>query len=194
MNTEKRVNKGINTYLTVKLMPGKTMRNMWTDFFKGNVPASFFGKVVSHDYFKGNELPDELRELIVRVHGEDSSVFKLFEVREHNSFDTKLMREEIYKVVPFVIRVEGKKSPFWSINSHINRWSLETRLDKEGEIQIQVDTYSYDAMVKEEDIKALNKDNARKLRKYLVGLLSVQGVPYSCTYKDDVEIEKSCEV
>lgn len=194
MNTEKRVNKGIVTYLTVRLMPGKTVRDMWTDFFKGDVPAGFFGMAVSHDYFEGNELPDGLRGVIVRVHGEDSLVLKEFEVREHNSFDTKLMREEVYKVVPFVLRMEGKKSPFWSIVSDVNRWSLETRLNKEGEMYIQVDTRSYDVAAKEEDIKALNKDNARKLRKYLVGLSSVQGVPYSCTYKDDIETEKSCEV
>lgn len=193
MNTEKRVNKGIVTYLTVKLMPGKTVRDMWTDFFKKNVPAGFFGKTVVHDYFKGNELPDELRGVIVRVHGEDSSVLKEFEVREHNSFNTRLMRKEIYKIVPFVYR-KDYTGMLAHIFSDINIWSLEARLDKEGEIVLQVDTRSYYVEAREDDIKALNKDNARKLRKYLVGLPSVQGVPYTCTYKDDIETEKSCEV
>ncbi|MDP2194253.1 MAG: hypothetical protein Q8K36_06985, partial [Alphaproteobacteria bacterium] len=177
------------TTLTVKLMEGKTRRDMYRDFFKDKAPSGFEGKVtntfisldkefVSYDLYKKFSGHGASREFLDDF--EFRYVTKFKEITDHTFV------EAMYVVVPFI-----KSS---NINSYIVSYSIGNEdLESIHDLMIDVETYSFKD-VSSDDVKRINKENARKLRHYLVSLPSVQGVPYSCTFKEDVSNELECSI
>ncbi len=188
----KTVKKRIRTTLKVKLMEGKTFRDMYRDFFRGNAPKGFEEKVtrtvvsldketVSYDLYKKFSGFGANREFL------ESFVFQY--ISEYKQVDQSSLAEAMYKVVPFMT-LSG-------ISSIIMSYTLGTnRLDSDylRELELEIETFSYRDNITAEQIKAVNKENARKLKYYLVSLPSVQGVPYSCSYKEDEILEETCSV
>ena len=186
----KTVKKRIKTILTVKLMEGKTIRQMYSEFFKGKAPEGFEDKimrtVVSLD---GQSLSYELYKKF-SGHGANREFLESFEfqyIQEYKPIDPSSLVDSIYKVIPFMT-LSG-------ISSFILNYSTGySRMDSSRELELEIETFSYRDNTTAEQVKYINKQNARKLKYYLVSLPSVQGVPYSCTYREDEVVEQVCSV
>lgn len=186
----KHIKKSIETTLEVKLMSGRTVRDLYIDFFGGRLPKDLDGREVITTVMLDNEYVPYSLYRKFSGHGAskeflDDFVFN-YEVRNKVITDTRL-KEEVLKVVPF-------DEPD-SITSGLHSYTLGANiLGRGGSFKIRIETYSWKENITEEQIKKVNKDNARRLRKYLVKLQSVQGVPYDCSYREDEIEEKQCEI
>lgn len=181
--------KKIETQLTVKLMNGMTTRDVWTDFFGGKIPDEII--IIDTRRVLGDfNLSEDLYNFIVD-NCKDKEFLKFLKVKEGNVVNPSALLSEIYKKIAFNYKMSGDNV---LIYTEINLYSIPRSLDKELEFNISIKTYSYVEFVTEADVKAWNRLHTKALRKYLVGLPSVQGVPYTCSYKDEVQVERSCEV
>ena len=189
MSETKYTVKRIETQLTVKLMNGKTVRDMLTNFFGGQIPDGIIKKgtnLMLGEFGVSDNLYKFIKDTC-----KDEEFIKLLNEEEFESVCTDVLQEEIYTKIPFDSKIEDGRE---SIHTGIKTYALSTTFDRTGEFKIYIETYTYQDSVTESDVKAWNKSHAKALRKYLVKLPSVQGVPYSCSYKDDVQVERSCEV
>lgn len=188
----KRKYSTIRTVLTVKLMEGKTRRDMYREFFKGKAPEGFDDKVVRTLITLDGYSDSISYELYKRFSGIGASrefleSFKFSYITEYKNFDSSKMVKLMYEVVPFVT--------VSNISSYIVSYSLCCdRLNTSSDISLEIETHSYQGDVVADEVKRINKENARKLRHYLVSLPSVQGVPYSCTFREDERSELECSV
>ncbi len=185
----KSIRKKIKTTLTVKLMEGKTRRDMYRDFFKDKAPQGFEDKVtntyvsldkefVSYDLYKRFSGHGASREFLDDF--DFKYIIKYKEVKQSDFVDA------MYVVIPFI-----KDS---NINSYIISYTTGLdNLELSYDLNIEIETYSF-RDVSADQVKYINKENARKLRHYLVSLPSVQGVPYSCTFREDESNELECSV
>lgn len=185
----KSIRKKIKTTLTVKLMEGKTRRDMFRDFFKDKAPNGFEDKItitsvsldsefVSYDLYKLFSGHGASREFL-----EDFS-FKY--VTKYKDIKQSDFTDAMYLVISFI-----KDS---NINSYIIGYTAGSdNLESSYDINLEIETYSF-RDVSSDEVKRINKENARKLRHYLVSLPSVQGVPYSCTFREDESNELECSV
>lgn len=191
MNEEKRANKRkIETTLDVRLMTKRTIRNLYEDFFGGKLPDRFNGKeVVTRVSLDGISVDYELYKKFSGLGASKEFLdnFKFeYEVRSKVISDSEL-KDEVLKLIPF-------NEPD-NITSDLRSWTLNARnFDLIRNFKIEIETYSWDKKISEQKIKAVNKDNARRLRKYLVGLPSVQGVLFECRYREDDILEEKCKV
>lgn len=185
----KSIRKKIKTTLTVKLMEGRTRREMYREFFKDKAPKGFEDKItitsisldkefVSYDLYKKFSGHGASREFLDDF--DFKYVIKNKELKQSDFVDA------IYVVVPFI-----KDS---NINSYIIGYTAGSdNLESSYGINLEIETYSF-RDVSSDEVKRINKENARKLRHYLVSLPSVQGVPYSCTFREDESNELECSV
>ncbi len=191
MNSEKRANKRkIETTLDVRLMTKRTIRNVYEDFFGGRLPERFNGKeVVTRVSLDGISIDYDLYKKFsgYGASREFLENFKFsYEVQNKVISDSEL-KDEVLKVIPF-------NEPN-GIISELRSWTLNARnFDLSRNFKIEIETYSWDKRISEQAIKSVNKDNARRLRKYLVGLKSVQGVLFECKYREDDILEEKCYV
>ena len=186
----KSVKKKIRTTLKVKLMEGKTLRDMYREFYKGKTPKGFEdmitrtvvrldGLLVDYDLYKKFSGMGASREFL------ESFDFKY--IKEYKSCDSDSIVEAIYQVVPFVTMT--------GVSSHILSYTVGSfRLDSLDDLDLEIDTFTYKDNITAEQVKYINKQNARKLKYYFVSLPSVQGVPYSCSYREDEIVEQVCSV
>lgn len=186
----KSVKKRIKTTLKVKLMEGKTLRDMYHEFYKDKAPKGFEdiivrtvvsldGQSVDYDLYKKFSGIGASKEFL------ESFSFRY--IREHKIPDSDSMVEAIYRVIPFVTLT--------GISSYILSYTVGcSRLDSLNDLELEIETFSWRDYITSDDIKRINKENARKLKYYLVGLPSVQGVPFSCSYREDEMIEQECSV
>jgi len=192
MTTEKTksTRKRIKTTLTVKLMESKTRRDMYREFLKDKVPKGFDeksietivslnGEYVNYGLYKMFSGIGASREFL--------ESFKFTYINKYKHIDSSKLADSIYEVVPF-ITISG-------VNSTIQSYTLGSdNLDCSNDIKLEIETYSWRSHITADDVKNINKENARKLRHYLVSLPSVQGVPYTCTFREDEVVEQECSV
>lgn len=182
--------KKIETTLTVLLMKGKTIRDMYVDFFGGRLPKNLDGtEVITYVMIQGETVSYEAYKKFSGC-GATRDFLDMFEfkyITRNKLISGDVLRDEVNKVIPF-------DSPEY-VRSYINDYTLGAgNFNECKNIKVSITTYTWSDTVTEEDIKKINKDNARRLRKKLVSLPSVQGVPYSCTYREDDVAEQKCEV
>lgn len=188
--TSKSTRKRIKTVLTVKFMEGKTVRDMYRDFFKGKPLKELdMMEMRTHVRLDGEIVPYEIYKKFSGM-GATRDFLESFEFkysRRYITFSGDVIEKAIYELIPFVT-VSG-------VASSINSYTLGAdRLDSSFELKIEIETYSWKSLIAPEQVKHINKENARKLRHYLVSLPSVQGVPYSCTFREDEIKEQECSV
>ncbi len=186
----KSTRKRIKTILTVKLMEGKTGRDMYREFFRDRplkvldeknitTQVTLRGELVSYDLYKMFSGIGASREFLESFEFEYYYTYKIV--------DSSLMVSKIYEVVPF-LSVTG-------VSSTITGYTLGAHfLDSTNDLQIEIETYSWKDFITADELKRINKENARKFRHYLVGLPSVQGVPYTCNFREDEISELECSV
>ncbi len=185
----KTIRKKIRTILTVKLMEGKTVRDMYKDFFRGKTPKGFDEKIVrtlisldkeyvSYDLYKKFSGHGASREFL-----ED---FGFNYITEYKTVSQSDLVEAMNIIVPFVTES--------NISSYIVSYSTgSNNMGSTSDLNIEIETLSW-REVSSDVVKHINKENARKLRHYFVSLPSVQGVPYSCTFREDESNELECSV
>lgn len=193
--SDKYTHRYVVTTLTVKLMDEKTSGDVWKEFFKGELPACFVGEVVNKKTISFNDgsgfrdMPEYIYDYIVKNCSDNTFMnsISVVDTPHQNSGDA----EEIVAGIKTLIGFKSSNKMASSINPY-KQAIRDLKMRGEFKLEIQTDTYSSE--INEDKLKAFNKENARKLRKYLVSLPSVQGVPYTCVYKDSSSIEESCEV
>lgn len=189
--------KKIRTVLTVRFMEGKSRRDMYREFFKGKLPQGFDDKMVktliSLEGYSGTiplgTIPYELYKKFsgLGASREFLESFKFSYITEYKSVDSYKIVKCMYEVVPFLT--------VSNIDSYIVSYSLgNDRLETSSDLLLEIETHSYQNDITADEIKRINKDNARRLRHYLVSLPSVQGVPYSCTFREDESNELECSI
>lgn len=182
--------KRIKTTLTIKLMEGKILRDMYRELLKDKVPSGFDEKEVMTTISLDDEYIPYTAYKKFSGYGASREFLEMFKViysRNYKVIDSSSITNAIYKIVPFTT-ISG-------ISSVIISYSVgSNRLDYSGDINFEIETYSYKENITEDQIKSINKENARKLRYVFVSLSSVQGVPYSCTYKEVEDIERECSI
>lgn len=186
----KSTRKRIKTVLTVKFMEGKTVRDMYREFFKDKAPkeldmmetktfVSLDGEYVPYDVYKKFSGIGATRDFL------ESFEFKYS--KRYVAFNGDIIEKAIYGVIPF-FTVSG-------VTSCINSYTLGAdRLDSSSDLKIEIETHSWRSVITPYQVKYINKENARNLRHYLVSLPSVQGVPYTCTFREDEVTEQECSV
>lgn len=183
------VAKRVITRLDVRLMPGKKVRDVWSDFFSGDVPDGVFTRNVRTGIFLGDiEIPEKAYEKFAE-NGASKEFLDKFEIRSESQPERvcgiKLV-EEIGKVIKF-------NEPD-NITSGITEYVLNQYSDSDLGFTIEYETSTWYNAVSEDALREINKENARMLRKRLVGLPSVQGVPYNCKYREDDIKEERCPI
>ncbi len=162
---------------------------MYREFFKDKAPIGFEDRVtntyvsldkefVSYDLYKRFSGHGASREFLDDF--DFKYIIKYKEVKQSDFVDA------MYVVIPFI-----KDS---NINSYIISYTTGLdNLESSYDLNIEIETYSFRDVLSDQ-VKHINKENARKLRHYLVSLPSVQGVPYSCTFREDESNELECSV
>lgn len=186
----KSVRKRIKTVLTIKLMEGRTLRDMYREFFGDKAPKGFEERVVRTLVSFDNCSVDYETYKKFSGFGASREFLEAFDfryVKEYKSVDSSNMISAMYEIVPFTT-ISG-------LTSIIISYSVgASRLESSYDLGIEIETYSWKNYISADEVKRINKENARKLRHYLVGLPSVQGVPYTCTFREDEIAEMECSV
>lgn len=170
-------------------MQGKTRRDMFRDFFKDKAPKGFEEKIINTNITLDGEFVSYDLYKKFSGHGASRGFLEDFDFKYFTKYKEVKQSDFVdamYVVVPFI-----KDS---NINSYIVNYTIGAdNLESSYDLNIEIETYSY-RDVSSDDVKRINKENARKLRHYLVSLPSVQGVPYSCTFREDEATEMECSV